>query len=213
MTTVYLVRHCETVANELHVLQGSMDFPVSERGATQLEFLKKRFCDTYLDSIYSSPLGRAFSTAEAVRGKRDIEIITDDGLLEMNFGVYEGTPLFEQFEKDPELEYRWKKAPHLLDPEGGEAAIDVFERVGKALRRIVEKNDKKTIAIVSHGFATRCMVAYLQFGRAERLADAAIPGNTAVYKIEFSDGFKHKIIYSNDCSHLPDDKTTFFDAK
>ena len=43
MTTIYLVRHCETVANELHVLQGSMDFPVSERGATQLEFLKKRF--------------------------------------------------------------------------------------------------------------------------------------------------------------------------
>ena len=43
MTTLYLVRHCETVANEVHLLQGSLDFPISERGKRQLEYLGKRF--------------------------------------------------------------------------------------------------------------------------------------------------------------------------
>lgn len=213
MTTVYIVRHCETVANEMHLLQGSRDFPLSERGAKQLDFLKNRFCDIYLDGIYSSPQGRAFKTAEAVRGERKIEIITDDGLCEMNCGVYEGTPLFEHFEKDAELEYKWKKAPQLLDLAGGESATAVYERIVDSIKKIVKKNDGKTIAIASHGFAIRCFMAYLLFGCVDKLASVEIPGNTSVYKIEFFDGYRHKIVYDNDNDHLPDELKTFFKAR
>ncbi len=213
MTTLYLIRHCETVANETHLLQGSRDFPISERGKRQLEYLGKRFDGVEYDTLYSSPQPRALATAEAVRGVRDIGIITDEGLMEMNCGKYEGEPLFEHFKKDPDLEYKWKNRPDLLDLEGGEPAHKVFARMRDAVLKIVKENRGKTAAVASHGFAIRCMLSYLEYGCVEKLGDVEISGNTSVSKIEFYDDGGHKIVYANDVSHLPDELKTFFKSK
>ena len=213
MTTLYLIRHCETVANETHLLQGSRDYPLSERGVRQLDYLKERFEDTHIDKIYSSPQGRALKTAEAVRGGRDIEILTDGGLCEINCGVLEGKILSEHFKKDPELEYRWKNKPQLLDFEGGESAKGVYARAAKAVQRIAHSNTGKTVAVTSHGFAVRCVLAYFLYGDVDKLGDVELPGNTSVTKIEFSEDGRHRIVYLNDVSHLPDDLKTFFKAK
>ncbi|MBR6533831.1 MAG: histidine phosphatase family protein, partial [Clostridia bacterium] len=43
MTIIYLVRHCEAYGNLNRLFQGVSDFDISEMGAKQLEFLKKRF--------------------------------------------------------------------------------------------------------------------------------------------------------------------------
>ena len=66
MTRIYMVRHCEAMGNVKRLFQGSSDFDISELGAIQLEFLSKRFQNTPIDRIYSSPLKRAVKTAEAI---------------------------------------------------------------------------------------------------------------------------------------------------
>ena len=63
MTKIYVVRHCEALGNVMRIFQGSTDLDISELGAKQLEFLRKRFKNIELDRVISSPLLRARKTA------------------------------------------------------------------------------------------------------------------------------------------------------
>ena len=84
MTEIYIVRHCEAQGNLKRLFQGVSDFDITETGAKQLEYLKKRFENIHLDKIYASPLIRTRKTALAVAGGRDIEIKDEPGIIELN---------------------------------------------------------------------------------------------------------------------------------
>ena len=213
MTKLYLIRHCETVANREHVFQGSLDRPVSDIGQKQLDRLTARFENTHIDGIFSSPYGRAYKTAEAVRGKRDMEIVCIDEVREINGGVYEGTPFVEKLKADPVLYDIWNNKPHLFEPQKGERASEVYSRVKAGIQKIVAMAEGKTVAVTTHGFALRCILAYLMFDDITRLADAPIPFNTAVTTVEFYSDGSHKITVAGDTSHLPDELKTSFKSK
>ena len=66
VTTLYIIRHCQSAGNLTGRFQGRFDAPVSEAGEKQLDLLSLRFRNEHLDAIYSSPLIRAYRTAEAV---------------------------------------------------------------------------------------------------------------------------------------------------
>ena len=83
MTEIYIVRHCEAQGNLKRLFQGVSDFDITETGAKQLEYLKKRFENIHLDKIYASPLIRTRKTALAVAGGRDIEIKDEPGMIEL----------------------------------------------------------------------------------------------------------------------------------
>ena len=61
-TTVLLIRHGETEWNTLGKFQGCTDIALSKEGIKQAELLKNRLKGNF-DYIYSSPLSRAFETA------------------------------------------------------------------------------------------------------------------------------------------------------
>ncbi len=92
MTKIYLVRHAEAMGNVEEFFQGRTDCEVSEKGKKQLELLAERFRDIQIEVIYSSPLKRTIDTAEAVNKYHDLPIIRDEGLIEINGGVWEGKP-------------------------------------------------------------------------------------------------------------------------
>ena len=56
VTTLYIVRHCQSAGNLSGRFQGRFDAPVSETGEKQLELLSLRFRNEHLDAIYTSPL-------------------------------------------------------------------------------------------------------------------------------------------------------------
>lgn len=213
MTTIHIIRHCETVANETHLLQGSCDYPLSVRGLSQLEYLGNRFKNMHIDKIVSSPQRRAYKTAEAVRGVRDIEIIADPALREISCGIYEGKRFADYLKRDPELSDIWHNKPHLFEPRGGERACDVYSRMSCAIERIAKQYEGKTLALTSHGFAIRCLLAYLQFNDITKMGDVIIPCNTAVTTVEFYSDGSHRIVCDNDADHLPPDLKTFFAAR
>jgi len=213
MTTVYLVRHCETVANETHLLQGSCDYDVSERGARQLALLKNKFADMPIDAIYSSPQGRAVKTALAVKGDRHNVITLCPDLRELSCGVHESTLFGEYLKTDPEMYDIWHNKPYLFEPQGGERAKDSYERIYNAILKIAKDNDGKNVAVVSHGFVIRCLLTRLIHDDITKMSDVIIPCNTSVTQIEFYGDKSHKIVKYNDADHLPDDLKTFFVAK
>ena len=85
-----LVRHGQTVHNVAGIAQGWNDSDLSELGRTQVQRLAERIAAHRPTALYSSPLGRALSTAEAIAQATGLEIIQLEDLREMSYGGWEG---------------------------------------------------------------------------------------------------------------------------
>ena len=72
---LYLIRHGKTIWNAENRLQGRTDIELNEEGIAAAKELGEKLKNIHFDMIYSSPLKRAFNTAELIRGARHIEII------------------------------------------------------------------------------------------------------------------------------------------
>ncbi len=90
---LYIMRHGETDDNTRRVLQGQKDNPLNERGRQQALRAKEELSGILFDRVYSSPLIRAVETAVLATGRPREEIILEERLKEISFGVLEGTVL------------------------------------------------------------------------------------------------------------------------
>ncbi len=204
MVKIYLVRHCQTEGNLARYFQGSIDTPVSENGKTQLDLLSVRFRNIKYDYIYTSPLGRAVKTAEAVNRFHDNEIIKDEDFREINAGKIEKTSWEDIPKLFPYEAECWNERAYDFNPPDGEKMSEVYERMSKGFERVLKKAAAgETIVIVSHGAALRTLNCYLEYHDLKKLNDVDIGVNTAVSLWEYENGeFKAK--YLNDASHIPD---------
>lgn len=208
MTTVYIVRHCEAEGNVQGVFQGSTDFAVSQKGIKQLDKLAERFKSIPLDVVYSSPLKRAYCTAEAgVRYSR-LPIICDDGLVEINGGKMEGKPWNKLNELFPDEYSAWNGNFADFSPPDGESVRDVYERITKTFINIVSKNKSKSIGIFSHGCAIRILMCYIKGIPLENIDDVMWCDNTAINCIKISESGKIAVEYENDYTHIKNDAET-----
>ncbi len=208
MVNIYLIRHCEAEGNVAKIFQGTTDCDISNFGAKQLQFLGKRFKDILLHKVISSPLTRAYKTALAVVGEKNVPIIKDPLLTEMHGGVIEGKPFAETFDKDSKLKYIWLNEPHNFSAENGESMREVYERAKKALDKFAKcsDNEDKNIVLSSHGAIIKNMLCYVLYNDVERLIDIPWANNTSVSLITYNNG-KYEIEYLNDISHLPNEFT------
>ncbi|MBP5726927.1 MAG: histidine phosphatase family protein, partial [Clostridia bacterium] len=87
---LYIIRHGKTDWNVRHKMQGRTDIPLNEEGRQMAEAAREEYRDIHFDICFSSPLIRAKETAEILLRDRNIPILTDDRLLEMSFGRFEG---------------------------------------------------------------------------------------------------------------------------
>ena len=90
MTRIILIRHCEAEGNIKRVFQGHTDADISENGRKQLDLLRLRCRNMQIDAIYSSPLKRAYQTAEAINSFRNLTVQIHEDLIEINGGVIIG---------------------------------------------------------------------------------------------------------------------------
>jgi probable phosphoglycerate mutase len=81
-----LVRHGQQETLDYGVVgRGSRYDPgLSERGTKQAEAVAERLASTKVDAVYTSPLARARSTANAIAGRHDLVPIVKDDLSELN---------------------------------------------------------------------------------------------------------------------------------
>ena len=61
-TEVYLVRHGETMFNQLNKVQGWADSPLTVKGINDLKITASNLSQVHFDKIYSSDLKRAIDT-------------------------------------------------------------------------------------------------------------------------------------------------------
>lgn len=208
MTTIYLVRHAEAEGNIERRFQGHYDGKISENGEKQLQYLKKRFKKVSLDAVYASPLRRAVATAKMVNFYAELPLVLDRSLMEICGGGFEGKKYAELPELFPEQWEHWDREPHKFKAPGGETMRQCFDRMKNVMNRIVHANMGHTVAVVSHGCALRNYLCYLMDTPFELLDEVPWGDNTCVTRVEFDDRFKHRIVYMNDTSHLPEELST-----
>lgn len=204
VTTLYIIRHCQSAGNLTGRFQGRYDALVSEAGEKQLDLLSLRFRNEHLDAIYSSPLVRAYRTAEAVNKFHGLPIQKDEGLLEIDVGDMENMLLSDIGQKYPELAYNWDHAPDLCRFPHGETMEEAYRRVNRAIDRIIAENPGKAVAVTTHGGVIKNLNARVEFGNIQGLRQGKVFGNTSVSVLEAEDGvLRWKLV--NDMSHLPEE--------
>jgi len=145
-----LVRHGETLHNVNRITQGWSDSDLSDRGREQVQRVAERLKDMRPTALYSSPLGRAMSTARAIAEATGLEIVPLDDLREMNYGRWEGRAFIDIREEDEEIYRRWIIDEDCPCPEG-ESHADVRRRMLRAFETV---NSERPI-VVAHGTAIR----------------------------------------------------------
>lgn len=150
---LYIMRHGKTDWNELHKLQGRTDIPLNSDGRLMAEKARAEYADVHFDVCYCSPLKRARETAEILLRGRNIPIITDNRLVEMSFGVCEGTENCFQDPDSPVGDLFFNPEKYTTPVEGGESFEQLFARTGEFLEQVVKPLLKqgKDVLIVGHG--------------------------------------------------------------
>lgn len=92
--TLYLMRHGQTLFNQLHLIQGWCDSPLTENGIKQAKLARDFFENESIafDHLYTSTSERCSDTLELASGRTDYHRLK--GLKEWNFGRMEGQSEF-----------------------------------------------------------------------------------------------------------------------
>ncbi|MFL6245382.1 MAG: histidine phosphatase family protein [Thermoanaerobaculia bacterium] len=151
-----LVRHGQTMHNVAGIAQGWNDSELSDAGREQVSRLAERLAEMNPTALYSSPLGRALATAEAISAKTGLPIAQLDDLREMSYGGWEGKSFLDVRREDESIYQRWINDEEARCP-NGESHADVRRRLERALGQI---NSERPV-VVTHGTAIRIAVTAL----------------------------------------------------
>ena len=159
MSKIYIIRHGQTDLNKKHILQGRVDEPLNEEGILQAKAAAALLdsLGVTMDEVWSSPLGRAQDTARLITGE-DVPLRTDERLLEMDYGPYEGTDLASPPE---EIITFFSDFEHQPAPEGMEPLTDVVERLGSFLEDLRRDPPEGNILVSTHAIAMKGALEYL----------------------------------------------------
>ena len=140
MTKIIIVRHCQAEGNLKRFFQGSIDTDITELGEKQIEKVAELLSGEPIEVMYSSPKKRAMKTAEGINIYHKLPIKTDDEIVEIDAGDWEGVLLTDIEKIYPEQMDNWRNDPAKFHAPNGESMAEVYERVKKALLRIVSEN-------------------------------------------------------------------------
>lgn len=148
-----LARHGETDSNRDRLALGREDVPLNERGRLQAQALARSLSRQPIVAIYSSPLRRALDTARVAADAIGLDVVVDEGLIEMDVGEIEGATFEVMRKRYGELLRRWfsQEVGDVPMP-GGESLRDVQDRAWAAIQRIRESHPDDTVLAVTHNF-------------------------------------------------------------
>lgn len=164
MTTFYLIRHGVTEWLEQGRLHGVSESDLSERGRRMAQLMADAMRGIPLDTIYSSPLRRCLQTAEPLARVSGVPVTPHEGLLEMNFGWFEGTrDYFRWLREKPLLRSFYRKARRTSMALTGESMERFERRVADTWQQLRDEHPNGKIALVSH-YGTISQILMVSFG-------------------------------------------------
>lgn len=218
-TTLYIVRHGETLFNKFKRIQGWSDSPLTDLGIKQAEYVSNYLKDIEFEKVYSSDLKRAIDTTDLILGDFHQNVIHRDYLLRETFyGGFEGaneeelwSPIFEKYGyKEEEVLNNFyeihKKLPldearDLVAQNDDSGLSENFNETNERINSFIEKVSSEkidgNILIVCHGGTSQLLINNL-FPDNEEIPE---PFNCSITKVEVKDN-NNSLLLFNDTSHL-----------
>ena len=208
MTKIYLIRHAEAEGNIYRRAHGHFNGQIIGKGFAQIEQLRERFRHEKFDAVYSSDLARTIATAAAISETHGLPVKTTDRLREVNVGEWEDVAWSEIRHLNPEMSGLFNSDPARWNVYGSEEYMHVRERMRDCLTDIGRRHENETVAVFSHGFATRSLLCELMDIPSHRTELVPYCDNTAVALLHYNNN-RITIEYHGDNSHLQSENSTF----
>ncbi|MFD1205229.1 histidine phosphatase family protein [Sporosarcina contaminans] len=201
MLTIYLTRHGETRWNLENRFQGSQDSPLTDKGIHNAMMLGERLNTIDFHAIYSSPIKRAYDTAQLIKSDKTIPIVAVEDLKEIHFGVWEGKTK-DEIETDIEYKNFWNK-PHIYNhkPHKGEDLHTFKQRVENAVRKIIVENKDGNILIVAHAVVIKAILSFTMNISIEKMWDPPFIHGTSLTLFNY-DGKEFNFEMIGDTAHF-----------
>ena len=145
MTTLYLVRHGETVDNARQIMQGQTQGELNENGIRQAKDFSEVWKDRHLDVVIASDLKRSVDTARIIAEPHRLEVMTTPLLRERDWGSFTGRFI-------PELKGEvW--------PDDIETLENLLSRAGEFIAYVRKTYPGKKVLAVGHGIMNKAIQA------------------------------------------------------
>jgi probable phosphoglycerate mutase len=145
MTTIFLVRHGETVDNARQIMQGQTQGELNEKGREQARQVAERLAEEQVDAVVASDLHRAIQTAEYIAAQHGLSVTTTPLLRERDWGSFTGCFI-------PDLKGR-------IWPDDIESEEDLLLRARSFLLYILATYPEKRVVAVGHGIMNKAILA------------------------------------------------------
>jgi probable phosphoglycerate mutase len=144
-TTLFLVRHGETVDNARQIMQGQTQGCLNERGREQAQQVARRLADEPIDAVVASDLQRAIQTAEIIAAPHGLSVSTTPLLRERDWGSFTGRFI-------PDLK-------GVVWPDDIESEPKLLQRAADLLQYITTTYPGKRVVAVGHGIMNKAVLA------------------------------------------------------
>jgi probable phosphoglycerate mutase len=154
-TRILAIRHGETAWNVDTRIQGQLDIGLNDTGMWQAQRVGQALAGEDIHAIYSSDLGRAFQTAQAIAHAatraQPLPLIPTPALRERHFGHLQGLT-WAAIEADwPADAKLWRARDPHWSPKGGESLLVLRERIARCVDALASQHLGEHIVLVAHG--------------------------------------------------------------
>ena len=171
-----VIRHGKTASNLTEILQGQrINESLLPEGIRDAKSIIPQLINQRISAIYSSPLLRAYETAQIIAEGLQLPIITRDELQERDFGTLSGkTWDYVTQYINGDLEQLDKTFLYNYQPFKGENIDQVRTRIQKLLNKLTKMHERENIACITHGGILRLLYDELGVEQPDHIANTSI---------------------------------------
>lgn len=192
------VRHGQSMGNFYDAFLGHTDLDLSPRGYEQAQCTAEFLKDVHIDKIYSSDLIRAHNTAVPLSELKNVQIIDDVDLREIDAGQWENQK-FSFLEANFKYSYGlWLTDIGKSFADDGETVPHLYKRIVDWTEKIAKENDGKTLAVFTHATPIRALFCHAYGYTIDSMKDVPWASNASVSQVLYKDGSFEVLSYSTD---------------
>jgi len=158
---LWLVRHGQTQANVDGLYSGISETLLTEQGVAQAVAVGNMLGQVAFEKVLCSELGRAQHTTQLILQQRQIPVVTEARLNEMNFGDWEMRHHRDLQRLDAENYAAWCNDWQNVIPKNGEGFQIFSQRVSEFAKALSSQTEAENILIVSHQGVLSLLIATL----------------------------------------------------
>ncbi len=199
-TRIIFVRHGVTELNDLGVIQGVAETPLTDLGCRQADAAGEALKAYHPVALYSSPYVRAMQTAEIIGKHLGLPVIETTRLREQGLSGWEGQAWKDIAAADPQIAQRRNSEGWWFCPPGGEPRLRVRHRMLAFISEMMERHEDATAIAVTHAgslyFLVHALIDKVPIGRTH------IRTFNGGFSVVEADGERMNLVSLNETAHL-----------